>query len=275
MRRQSPLRTNPPGFHVGGQGPDAWDARMDENQLTAAEDLIGYRFNDRALLKRSLTHASLADSRLDSNERLEFLGDAVLGLVVCEHLFENYEDLLEGEMTKIKSTVVSRRLCAEVAGAMGLADLIRLGKGMSNRRELPSSVVAAVYESLIGAIFVDGGIDAAREFILRELTPWIEDAAGSGHQSNYKSVLQQIVQQQLEKSPSYVLLDEQGPDHAKCFEVCVDIGARRFESCWGASKKQAEQAAAMKALVELGFAEWREDGELDLIDPAEVSAEPE
>lgn len=239
---------------------------MDEQQLTAAEDLLGYRFNDRRLLKRSLTHASLADSRLDSNERLEFLGDAVLGLIVCEHLFQNYGELLEGEMTKIKSTVVSRRVCAEVAGAMGLGELLRLGKGMSNRSELPGSVVAAVYESMIGAIYLDGGIDAAREFILRELTAWIENAAGSGHQSNYKSVLQQLSQQHFEKSPTYVLLDEKGPDHAKCFEVCVDIGAQRFDSCWGPNKKQAEQLAAMKALVTLGFAEVREDGELDLLD---------
>ncbi len=238
---------------------------MDQIELNSAEELIGYHFQNPGLLKRAITHASIADSRLESNERLEFLGDAILGLVVCEHLFDHYPELLEGEMTKIKSSVVSRRLCAQIAAEMGLDELLRLGKGMSGRATLPGSVVAALFEALIGAIYVDSGLDAAREFVLSRLIPWIEAAAASGHQSNFKSVLQQASQQQFGQTPTYTVLDEKGPDHAKSFEVCVEIGARRFPSCWGPSKKVAEQQAALSALIELGLAAEDGDGEVHLL----------
>jgi len=237
---------------------------MDPNEILAAEQLLGHRFADKDLLVKALTHASVADTRLESNERLEFLGDAVLGLVVCEYLHQKYGDLLEGELTKIKSSVVSRRTCADIAGAMGLDELLRLGKGLADRHSLPKSVLAAVYESLIGALHVDGGIDIARKFILKGMKETIKRAAGSGHQYNFKSVLQQTAQEELGQQPQYLVLDEKGPDHAKCFEVCVELGARRFQSCWGASKKQAEQQAALEALLELGFAERRDDGEVRL-----------
>lgn len=235
---------------------------MDSQEILKAEEMLGHTFSDQALLKRALTHASLATSRLESNERLEFLGDAVLGMVVCEYLHDMYEELLEGEMTKIKSTVVSRRVCAKVAFEIGLDEVLRLGKGMSNRAALPGSVVAAVYEALIGALYLDGGMDVARDFILERLEPWIKRAAASGHQSNFKSVLQQASQQHFQQTPQYLVLDEKGPDHAKCFEVCVEIGARRFESAWGPSKKEAEQDAALHALLELGFAGRAENGEV-------------
>ena len=130
--------------------------QADQDRL---EQILGYRFKDVNLLELAITHASLADRRLESNERMEFLGDAILGMVVCDFLFRNFTDLLEGELTKIKSTVVSRRTCAEVAHEMHLADLVRLGKGMSNRRTLPGSVVAATFEALIGAVFLDGGLE--------------------------------------------------------------------------------------------------------------------
>lgn len=248
---------------------------MTPEEIRRAEEIVGHSFKDHALLKRALTHASLASSRLESNERLEFLGDAVLGMVVCEHLFNNYDDLLEGEMTKIKSTVVSRRVCAKIAVEIGLDELLRLGKGMSNRAALPGSVVAAVYEALIGALFIDGGMETAKRFIIGQLTPWIERAAVSGHQSNFKSVLQQSAQQHLQQTPQYLVLDEKGPDHAKCFEVCVEIGARRFPSAWGPSKKEAEQDAALRALLELGIATKSESGEIRIrtidIDVSEVA----
>jgi len=241
---------------------------MSETEIERAEELIGYRFNDPELLARALTHASLSDSRLESNERLEFLGDSVLGLVVCQYLYENFDDLLEGEMTKIKSMVVSRRLCADIAEEIGLADVLRLGKGMSNRANLPGSVAAAVYEALIGAIYIDGGMDAARAFILDRMVHYIDNAFASGHQSNFKSVLQQIAQQHHSQTPQYTVLDEKGPDHAKCFEVCVEIGATRYPSSWGASKKQAEQKAALRALVEMGYAVEDENGDIQLEESA-------
>jgi len=228
---------------------------MTEQDYELVEEALGHRFADRSLIERALTHASLVDDRLRSNERLEFLGDAVLGLVVCEFLHGHYDELLEGDMTKIKSTVVSRHSCAVIAEQMGLDRFLRLGKGMSNRAQLPQSVIAAVYESVIGAIYLDGGIDAARTFIMGRMRRHAEDAARSGHHANFKSVLQQAAQTHFEETPQYHVLDEKGPDHAKCFEICVEIGTRRFESCWGNSKKQAEQDAALNALVELGFAE--------------------
>jgi len=154
-----------------------------------------------------------------------------------------------------------------VAAETGLGNLLRLGKGMSNREDLPDSVIAAVYESLIGALYLDGGLEPAKRFILRGLADRIENAAQSGHQQNFKSVLQQVAQQLMEGPPQYILLDEKGPDHSKCFEVCVGIGARRFQSCWGPNKKQAEQQAALQALLELDLAELDEQtGEVLLKD---------
>lgn len=237
---------------------------MDHELVAQAEEILGYTFKDRHLLSRALMHASLADSRVESNERLEFLGDAVLGMVVCESLYRRFAELLEGELTKIKSAVVSRRVCAEIALEIGLPNLLRLGKGMNGRWDLPSSVAAAVFEAIIGAIYVDGGLAPAERFILQHVGPKIDQSVRLGHQFNFKSVLQQTSQRMGQHSPQYVVLDEKGPDHAKCFEVCVEIGSRRFEPCWGPTKKQAEQQAALAALLELGAAELDEEGEVRL-----------
>jgi ribonuclease-3 len=233
---------------------------MTRDEIQKAQTLIGYQFQRPELLGSALTHASLVESRLQSNERLEFLGDSVLGVVVCEYLFRTYSDLLEGEMTKIKSAAVSRRTCARVARQLGLDELLRTGKGMSVRASLPSSVIAAVYEALIGAVFLDGGMEAAQVFIMKGLESFIHEAADSDHHSNFKSALQQAAQQIFGRTPQYVMLDEQGPDHAKCFEVAVEIGDRRFPACWGPSKKQAEQQAALEALLTLELADRDDAG---------------
>ncbi len=229
-----------------------------------AAEVLGYRFKNPALLKEALTHASVAGDRLQSNERMEFLGDAILGFVVCEFLYNNYPDLLEGDLTKIKSAVVSRRVCAKISQATDMASMLDLGKGMAGRSELPSSVAAAVLESLIAAIYLDGGMEAARDFVLRHMIPFIEEAADSAHQHNFKSVLQQYAQKRLPANPVYILLDEKGPDHCKCFEVCVELDGRRSASAWANSKKQAEQQAALNALVELGLAQITDDGRVRL-----------
>ncbi|MEE2907071.1 MAG: ribonuclease III [Planctomycetota bacterium] len=244
---------------------------MQESMLDAAQKLIGHSFKDRSLLLKALTHASLTEDRLDSNERLEFLGDVVLGMVVCEYLHDTFPDLLEGEMTKVKSMVVSRRVCAEVASEMGLDAVLMLGKGMASREMLPTSVAAAVYESVLGAVYLDEGLEAARALIINGLEERIRQAAASGHHSNFKSVLQQIAQQAFGQTPTYALLDEQGPDHAKCFEIAVTIGTRRFPPCWGPSKKRAEQEAALTALEELGYATRHESGEVHV----DLSTAPE
>ena len=227
---------------------------MDISQREALQAKLGRAFSRPELLDLALTHASVGTTKTANNERLEFLGDAVLGLVVCEQIFDRFPDLLEGEMTKIKSTVVSRHTCAIIAREMGLEKTLILGKGM--RGELPSSLAAAALEAVIGAIFLDGGYDAARAFLRPLMSKLIEDAASSGHQQNFKSVLQQWAQQHhtgRNATPVYRILDEQGPDHAKCFKICVEIAGKRFEPCWGATKKKAEQDAALTALRELGL----------------------
>src|SRR6185312_11135625 len=196
-------------------------------------------FKNPQLLKEALTHASIADNRLNSNERMEFLGDAELDLIICEALYLKFPQYLEGDLTKIKSAVVSRRTCAEVAKETGLADLLVIGKGISSRETMPSSLAAAVYESIVAAIYLDGGFDVVKEYVLRTMTPKIEAIASNSHQQNYKAVLQQHAQKLLGATPIYELLDEKGPDHSKCFEVCVAIDGRRFTSAWGPNKKMA------------------------------------
>ena len=217
-----------------------------------AEEVLGYTFKNPNLLKEALTHASIADNRLDSNERMEFLGDAVLDLIVCEALYHKFPQYQEGDLTKVKSAVVSRRTCAEVSKETGLVDLLIIGKGISSREALPSSLAAAVYESIVAAIYLDAGFEVVKAYVLRTMTPKIDVIAANTHQHNYKAVLQQHAQKVLSATPIYELLDEKGPDHSKCFEVCVAIGGRRFTSAWGPNKKTAEQKAALLALEELG-----------------------
>jgi len=237
--------------------------------IEQAEEVLAYRFENAELLREALTHASLADSRLESNERMEFLGDAILGYVVCEYLYDQYPDLLEGDLTKIKSTVVSRRTCAKISRQIGLADLLILGKGMIGRPSLPHSVAAAAIESIIAAIYLDGGLEAARAFIIEKFAGVIETASGSSHHQNFKSLLQQHAQQSGGGHPAYLVLDEKGPDHAKCFEVCVELNSKRFDSSWANSKKEAEQQAALIALTAMGVVEHAEDGSIDLCETVE------
>lgn len=238
--------------------------------IPRAEAILGYRFQNADLLKESLTHASIADNRLNSNERMEFLGDAVLDLIVCEALYRKFPEFLEGDLTKIKSAVVSRRTCAEVSVETGLVDLLIIGKGISNREQLPGSLAAAVYESIVAAVYLDGGFDAVKEYVLRTMTPKIDAISSTIHQQNYKAVLQQHAQKYLGGSPVYELLDEKGPDHSKCFEVCVSVDGRRFSSAWGPNKKTAEQKAALLALEELGVLDEKEVDEAFQTIPADV-----
>ena len=240
---------------------------MDGQNLTHAQSVIGHSFRDPGLLALALTHASTSENGLASNERLEFLGDAVLGLLVCAEIYTRFPRLREGEMTKIKSVVVSRETCAAIARRLGLEPLLILGKGMQGSTPLPSSLAACALESIIAAIYLDAGLEAVAAFVVPLVGPLIERAAASGHQQNFKSVLQQYAQQHLDGVPAYRVLDEQGPDHSKCFKVCVEIGARRFEPCWGATKKKAEQEAALQALRELGCVR-EESGDLRVELPA-------
>ena len=226
---------------------------MKDSSLDLCQQKIGYCFEDVGLLRQALVHASAAADRVESNERLEFLGDAILGMVVCHELYERFPRYLEGELTKVKSMIVSRRTCTRIANKIGLSEFLSVGKGMMSQRSIPDSCGSAALESVIGAIYVDGGEQAARDFILRFVGPLLDEADAQQHQENYKSMLQQHSQRTMEMTPVYEVLDEKGPDHSKCFEVAVVIGQRHFPSAWGPSKKESEQSAAHRALQELGI----------------------
>jgi len=223
----------------------------DASLLLKLEQRIGYEFKDKSLLLSALTHASGAEHRLASNERLEFLGDAILGAVVCELLFHQYPEFLEGELTRLKSIVVSRLTCAKISEALGMQEFLILGKGMTTHPSVPSSLLADVFESLLAAIYLDGGDAAARRFIGTTMGPEIELAAEGETGSNYKSLLQQLAQREHGTTPTYQLLDEKGPDHSKCFKVAAQVGPDSYQPAWGRNKKEAEQRAARNALSQL------------------------
>jgi ribonuclease-3 len=217
-----------------------------ESLLAECEAVIGYTFSDQRLLKRCLTHSSLASTRLASNERLEFLG-----AIVCEMLYRNFPEYPEGELTRIKSVLVSRNVCAEISDRLGLERFLLLGKGLSTFDKIPMSIKAAVFESLVAGIYLDGGLGAARAFIELQVQGEIEQATQPDRGKNYKSLLQQYSQKTYGETPVYRLLDEKGPDHSKCFMVSAVIGMREFPAAWGANKKEAEQRAASNALETL------------------------
>jgi ribonuclease III len=227
------------------------DSASDEHKLEWCQQRIGYRFDNIQLLRSALTHASGASSRLLSNERLEFLGDSILGFCICEWLYQRHSEYLEGELTQIKSAVVSRRVCGKVCHLLRLEDCLILGRGMRQGAEIPKSVLSDLYEALIAAIYLDSGIDAARAFIFRTMHEEIRRAVDGRSVGNYKSTLQQLSQRDYGVAPMYRLLAESGPDHCKLFQIAAEIKKRRFAPAWGSTKKDAEQRAAGNAIAEL------------------------
>ncbi|MEN0111003.1 MAG: ribonuclease III [Planctomycetota bacterium] len=220
--------------------------------FAACEEAVGHRFADRSLLEAALTHASGADHRLGSNERMEFLGDALLGAIVCERLYGRFPDFLEGDLTKLKSVIVSRQTCARLSDDLGLERFLIVGKGMVTGEGVPRSVLSDVFEALVAAIHLDAGRDACERFVVPLVEPVIEQAAAAGvGGENHKSLLQQRVQRSDGTTPSYHLLRERGPDHNKAFQVAVQVAGRRFSAAWGDTKKRAEQRAAANAIAEL------------------------
>jgi ribonuclease III len=225
---------------------------MDKDILHQIEQMLGYQFTDEAVLAKAFTHSSAVDNRLESNERLEFLGDAVLSIVICQTLFERFSEYPEGELTKMKSMLVSRGTCAHVARRLGLPKYLVVGKGMASHKSFPTSLAAGLLEAVIAAVYLDSSFEAAQEFILKHFATLIDEIDSEEAHGNFKSLLQQHAQEQFSAPPIYILLDEKGPDHNKCFESEVVIDQRHFPSAWGANKKEAEQKAAYNALVELG-----------------------
>ena len=228
--------------------------------LSECQRILRYQFQRPELLAAALTHASAVTDRSQSNERLEFLGDAVLGLIICRHVYELFPVDPEGRLTTLKSAVVSRKTCAQVSQTLGLPGYMRVGAGVARVGRLPISLVAGVLEAVIGAIYLDGGLEAARPLVLRHMQAWIDRYAASAHQDNYKSMLQQYVQRTLGRTPEYRIVRESGPDHHKSFHIQVCVGAREFESATGPTKQQAEQQAALRALATLGVLEAAASG---------------
>jgi ribonuclease III len=152
----------------------------------------------------------------------------------------------------MKSMLVSRGTCAQVARNLNLHTFLKIGKGMAGSQSLTHSLAAGLLEALIAAIYIDGGFEAAQTFILNNFDPIIQEAHAEQAQGNFKSILQQYAQQHFNSTPAYELLDEKGPDHNKCFETQAVINQRHFPSAWGNNKKEAEQKAALNALIELG-----------------------
>lgn len=217
--------------------------------LENCQQRIRYIFHDSGLLRTALTHSSGADSPLMSNERMEFLGDAVLGYTICETVYQEFPHMQEGDLTKIKSAVVSRATCNRIAKDLRLDEFLILGRGLNKGVRLPSSILSNTMESLIAAIYLDGGIVAARAFILEHFGPEIEKMGEDCDADNFKSILQQISQRQLHAAPEYRVVETGGPDHNRCFKVRVRIGKRDFPAAWGNNKKEAEQRAAENALA--------------------------
>ncbi len=216
------------------------------------EEKIGYRFQDKDLLRTALTHSSYANEehpgRLQSYERLEFLGDAILGLTAAEFLYRHEPELAEGRMTRLRSELVCEASLHRVAEELGLADYMRLGKsernnGVRGRR----SITADMVEAVIAAIYLDGGLEEAKAFILRTV---LKDAPiGEEHRSaDYKSRLQELVQSEAGSHVAYELTGESGPDHDKLFSYRVLINGVPAGEGSGRSKKEAEQMAAKEAL---------------------------
>jgi ribonuclease-3 len=226
---------------------------LEAEVLQNCQEAIGYVFLQPELLRGALTHASGANTRLASNERMEFLGDAVLGLITCEQLYLRFPEYQEGEMTKVKSAVVSRRACARFSRDLRLGEFLFLGRGMTagDSAGVPAGMLADVYESLVAAIYLDGGLEAARKFVLRHLGPEIDEVVEAEAGGNFKSHLQQVAQREFSATPQYVLLDEKGPDHSKCFKIAAVIGRYTHAGAWGRTKKEAEQRAAMNALAQI------------------------
>ena len=228
--------------------PETADLPID---VAECQRRIQYTFRDPSLLLAAVTHASGAHHRLASNERLEFLGDSILGFVICEHLYRLFPESLEGDLTRIKSVVVSRETCGRISEQLNLADFLIVGKGLAINKPVPISVLSDLFESLVAAVYLDGGIEPARALVERLLAPEVASVASGVQGANHKSVLQQLSQRDFGVTPTYEVIEESGPDHSKNFQVSAFIGPRSYSPAWGRNKKEAEQRAALKALEEL------------------------
>ena len=226
---------------------------MNEVSLAVLQEKIGYSFRDVSLLEQAMTHRSYAHESLDktmaNNERMEFLGDAVLGFFVSEMLIRSHDDFTEGQLSKKRASLVNERSLAAFARTIGLGEYLRLGKGEegSGGREKPS-ILSDALEAVVGAIYLDGGLIRLDEWFHRFFMPLLEAHPQAIHHEDFKTALQQLAQKQFQEIPLYSLTDESGPDHCKLFFVTATVGGITTEG-EGRTKKEAEQEAARKALA--------------------------
>ena len=218
------------------------------------ETAIGYRFHNISLLQNALTHSSYANERwhnsLLSNERLEFLGDSILGMLVAEYLYRTFPNRPEGELTRMRADMVCEQTLASVANSIGLGEHLLLGHGEEQSRgRNRNSILADAMESVIAASFLDGGMEAAEGIVKRFILT--EVPVTKLHNSDYKTALQELVQQKKNQCLSYTLVGESGPDHDKQFTVEVSLNGQTVGQGTGTSKKRAEQMAAQAAIKEL------------------------
>ena len=229
-----------------------------KDQLNELEENLGYSFRDLGLLQLALIHRSFSfehDGRQDTdNERLEFLGDAVLDLTIGHALFERYAAMREGQLTKLRAMLVNEGHLAEMAEKISLGHYLCLGKGedASNGRSKPS-ILSCTYEAVVGAIFHEGGYGAAADFVSRHFVPCLDAQKDKMHLADAKSSLQELTQEKYNEAPVYVLEKAEGPDHRKVFTVSVRFRGQVLAHGKATSKKEAEQQAAAEALLK--FAE--------------------
>lgn len=218
------------------------------------EEKIGYTFKDKELIRLAFTHRSYwnehKETTSDHNERLEFLGDSVLGLLVAEHLYHTLPHMDEGVLSKLRSGVVAAEACADYSKKLGVDSYILLGKGEQLNARGRESIHADLFEALIGAIYVDGGAAAAKKFLFTHFLGEIQERVVSPSR-NWKAELQDYAQKKYQETPTYEVLEEFGPAHQKEFRVAVVIQSKKAGVGIGASKKEAQTAAAKAALEEI------------------------
>ena len=226
---------------------------MNTIDLAAFESRVGYRFHRPELLRLAVTHSSYGNEvhhdRMYNNERLEFLGDAVLELTVSDFLYQEYQNMPEGELTKLRASIVCEPTLALCARECGLNDVLLLGKGEeATGGRFRDSITSDAFEAVLGAVYMDGGIECARDFVRKNV---LNDIEKKKLFVDSKSILQEKVQAEGYQSPEYELISEKGPDHCKEFTVRVNVGGRILGEGIGRTKKAAEQQAAYSAITRI------------------------
>lgn len=223
--------------------------------MEVLQQKLGYKFNNIKLLENALCHSSYANEVRNgktSNERLEFLGDSVLSVIVADYLFKNFKSIPEGELTKLRASLVCEKSLCAFSRQIELGKFLKLGRGEDhNGGRKRDSILADAFEAVLAAIYLDGGMEVAREFVLRFVETELNNKDDEVFK-DYKTALQEIIQRNPEESVSYILKGESGPDHDKVFEVEVHLNSNVIGKGEGKSKKQAEQMAAKQALELMG-----------------------